>query len=338
MATYDIWVLGESNLTISGGAQLDGVTQGDGSHLVGQTITLDNRDWSPISINDVDTTFSDNGPGQTLDGAQTVNGTYYAGGTPVEAEYSLTLSDGTTTYQVVGFNVTDSAPAYATVEGLAFVGPPGSWPPQGVPLTVIAAQEGPSFLAADYVEPICFAAGTLIETPSGPRAVERLRPGDPVSTHDGRAVVLRWQGIRRYRPAAGDGPIRFRAGALGNARDLVVSPQHRLYLSDWRAELLFGVDGVLVAAKDFVDGVRVVRERVDVVTYVHLMFDRHEIILSEGIPTESLYPGPRALENLPDATRDELMAIFPELACGVSYGTAAAPLLKSYEARALFAA
>lgn len=337
MPTYSIWVLGEDEITLSGG-QLDGVTQGDGSHLVGRTLTLDSTNWSAISISDNDSDFEDNDGGQRLDGAQEVNGVTYADQTIVEAEYAFTVSDGTNTYTLVAFNVRDSAPAFSTVEGIAFIGDPGDWPPVGVPLTVVSAQEFPNFASTDYVEPVCFAAGTLIDTAEGPRPVEQFRPGHRVRTLNGRNAKVRWVGLRSYRVHDGNRPVRFRAGAIGNTRDLIVSPQHRILVRDWRVSLLFGLNGALVAAQEFVNGSDVVQEEVDVITYVHLLFDRHEIILSEGAPTESLYPGPCALNNLAPAARQELLSVFPELENLSHVAPPVAPTLKSHEARLLFAA
>lgn len=336
MPNYSIWVQDENDVTISGGGQLDGVTQGDGSHLVGLTITLGTA-RTAINVRDNDTDFRDNDSQQRLDGAQTVNGTLYSDGTVVEAEYSFTVSDGTNSYTLIAFNVRDSSPSYATVEGIAFIGDPGSWPPSGVSLTVTGASEGPNFLAADYVAPVCFAAGTLITTPQGQCAIERIRPGDKVTTLNGRKAVVRWAGLRRYRPGPEQGPIRFRAGAIGNARDLVVSPQHRVFVSDWRVMMLFGLNAALVAAQDLVDGVKVLREEVDFVTYVHLLFDRHEILISEGAATESLYPGPCALTGLEDAARRELLDLFPELSNPRNVLPPVAPSLKPHEARLLLA-
>ncbi|WP_417209913.1 Hint domain-containing protein [Antarctobacter sp.] len=338
MPTYDIWVLGEGDVTISGGGQLDGVTQGDGSHLVGRTLTLNSTNWSAISVNDDDTSFADNDSGQQLNGAQVVDGVTYVNGSVVEAEYAFNVTDGTNTYTLVAFNVQNSSPSYATVEGIAFIGDPGGWPPVGVPLTVVSAQEGPSYAADAYVEPVCFAAGTLIDTPDGPRRVELFKPGHRVRTINGRKATVRWVGQRRYRTHEGNRPIRFRAGAIGNTRDLIVSPQHRILVRDWRVSLLFGLTGALVAAQDFVNGSNVVFEDVEVITYVHLLFDRHEIILSEGAPTESLYPGPCALNNLAPSARAELLSVFPELGHHSHVAPPVAPTLKSHEARLLLAA
>lgn len=85
-------------------------------------------------------------------------------------------------------------------------------------------------------EVFCFVAGTLIETPVGWRAVEELAPGDLVITRDNGHQPVRWVGSVRLSGSSLARhsrlrPIRIRAGALGPAtpaRDLLVSPQHRV--------------------------------------------------------------------------------------------------------------
>ena len=127
MANYDIYVLQEDDLSISGGGQLDGVTQGDGSHLVGLTLTINAANWQPVSIVDGDSSFGDNDGNQRLDGPATLNDTTYADGTRVEAEYGITVTldpndPNSPTWQLVGFNVRDSSPAFGTIEGIAVIG------------------------------------------------------------------------------------------------------------------------------------------------------------------------------------------------------------------------
>lgn len=309
---YDIYVLDESDLTIVGGV-LDGVNQGDGSHLQGATITINTPNWTAISVNDDDTDFRDNDSGQRLNGDQEIDGTTYSSGTVVEAEYSLQLTDGVNTWTVVGFNVVNSSPSYATVEGLAVVGGPGGFPPAGVPLTVTSTNEGPSFEATNYATPICFASGTRIETPNGSRLIEDIKVGDLVVTQNNGPQPVRWRAARDL-PAVGRlAPIVFLPGAMGNDHVLRVSPQHRICMSDWRAELWFGEDAVLVPAKELVDGEKIFPQQGGIVTYHHLLFDRHEIIFAEGIAAESFHPGAVGLSSLESAARDELFAIFPEL-------------------------
>jgi hypothetical protein len=160
--------------------------------------------------------------------------------------------------------------------------------------------------------PPCFVAGTPIDTPEGPVAADRLRPGDHVLTLDRGARPLVWVG-RRTVPATGRfAPVRFTPGAIGNAVALEVSPQHRMLVTGWRAELLFGEPEVLVAAAHLVDGDRITRAPRADVTYIHLMFDRHEIVVAAGVPSESFNPGMAFLRRDP-VTRTELAALFPQL-------------------------
>jgi hypothetical protein len=193
---------------------------------------------------------------------------------------------------------------------------------------------------------ICVVLGTLIGTPAGPVRVEDLQVGDLVLTLDGRAEPIRWIGSRRVSGAdlARDPalrPVRIAAGAFGPdrpARDLAVSPQHRILLSGWRAELLFGEETVLAPAKGLIDdhAVRIDHE-VDDVEYFHLLFDQHEIILTEGLPTESFYPGQHSISELDRAARDELLRLFPELEDDRLLPAVAGPALRPWEARLLAA-
>jgi hypothetical protein len=191
---------------------------------------------------------------------------------------------------------------------------------------------------------ICVARGTLIATPSGEVPVEELHPGDLVLTADGRAEKIRWIASRHLSAAelAADPtirPIRIAAGAFGDgrpARDLRVSPQHRVFLTGWQAELLFGAESVLVPAKGLVDDCAVGVDRaVEEVEYFHLLFDRHEVILTEGLPTESFFPGPHSLSELAGPARDEFLRLFPGFKEEATPFDPAGPGLRTWEARLL---
>lgn len=168
----------------------------------------------------------------------------------------------------------------------------------------------------DIEKIICFAAGTRIATPYGPRAVETLRPGDLVLTRDNGPQPIRWAGARTVAAQGDLAPIRFETGALGNSRPLLVSPQHRMLCDDWRAQMLFGETEVLVAAKHLVNDRTIRRAPGGLVSYHHILFDRHEIVLAEGAASESFHPGDEALSALDGATRRELLRLFPELVTG----------------------
>lgn len=355
MPTNSVWMLQSANVTVSGGGSLSGITQGDGSHLVGRTITLNNNSWLETRISDDDPNFADNDTSQRLDGAQTIGGVKYASGTIVENEYTLTLRNPATgqVWKVYGYNVNNSNPAYATIEGLAFFGGEGQFPPIGVALTVVSAAEGPpnsGAAAINYTQlafPPCLTPGTLVRTPEGDRLIETLKPGDLVLTRDHGAQPLRWVGsvdVTAARLAAEPAfrPVRIGKGALGNGlpqRALLVSPQHRMVVSGWRTELLFGMPEALVAAKHLINGNDIASaDSVAGTTYIHLMFDRHEVIWAEGAETESFHP--HLIEQsglLPDHVA-EILALFPELGGHPSvYGETARPCLKGWEALALAA-
>lgn len=159
----------------------------------------------------------------------------------------------------------------------------------------------------------CFAAGTLIEAQGGPRPVETLSVGDLVLTADNDFQPIRWIGQRAVIGRGNMTPILIRAGALGNYRDLLVSPQHRMLIADWRAEMYFAKPQVLVAAKHLVNGTTIRPAPRDRITYVHLAFDRHEVIYAEGCPSESLHLAAESLITLGPRALAELQQIFPDL-------------------------
>ncbi len=76
--------------------------------------------------------------------------------------------------------------------------------------------------------PPCFTPGMLIATPQGPRPVERIAPGDLVLTRDHGARAVLWTGMRRIVAEGDLAPIVIAAGMLGNRREIIVAPQHRV--------------------------------------------------------------------------------------------------------------
>jgi hypothetical protein len=94
---------------------------------------------------------------------------------------------------------------------------------------------------------------------------------------------------------------------------------------------------VLVAAKHLTKqpGIDVVETKE--ITYVHLMFDHHEVILSDGAWTESFQPGDQALAGIASDQRDEVLSLFPELATpeGITAYGAARRSLRRHEAEML---
>lgn len=149
-----------------------------------------------------------------------------------------------------------------------------------------------TFMDVSDLGPACFVTGTRIATPDGPRRIETLAIGDPVLTRDAGAQPILWIGQRTSVADGDHAPVRIGKGALGNRADLLVSPQHRMLIDGWRAELFFGQDEVLVAAKHLVAGNDLINVQPQpTVDYMHLLLDGHQVIWAEGTPCESLDPG-----------------------------------------------
>jgi len=155
---------------------------------------------------------------------------------------------------------------------------------------------------------VCFTSGTAIRTPYGDVLIDDLKVGDLVITMDNGPQKIRWIGKRHLsglelNTAPKLRPILIKRGALNNERALLVSPQHGMLLRP------NGVPSRLVRAKHLAStmpGIRIANGRREI-TYIHLMFDRHQIIFAEGIPTESFFPGPMAMNALEEqASRESL--------------------------------
>ena len=162
--------------------------------------------------------------------------------------------------------------------------------------------------------PVCFGAGTLILTNQGQKAVEKLVPGDKVITRDNGFQTVRWVGHTAVRAEGLYTPIEFQAGSIGNETLLRLSPEHRVLVTGWAPELLMGQPEVFVAAKHLVNDKNIRHAPGGIITYVHFMLDRHEIVFANGAQCESFHPGEVALQALDRDVRRELFSLFPELA------------------------
>lgn len=169
---------------------------------------------------------------------------------------------------------------------------------------------------------VCFARGTQIETPNGPVPIESLQAGDFTQTLDGPAQEIRWIGSRKFGAAhlahrTALRPVKISAGTMGHGlpnRDLLVSQQHRMLVSSKVAERMLGVRDVLIAALKLTEMPGIYTDTsVTEVEYFHLLFDKHEVIFANGLPSESLFTGPEALKALSPEGRAEIRQIFPEL-------------------------
>ena len=159
----------------------------------------------------------------------------------------------------------------------------------------------------------CFVAGTLIDTDTGPRAIETLKPGDTVLTLDAGAQPVRWIGTTKVNGRGSLAPVCLSPGVYGATHPVWVSPQHRILIDDWRAQLHCGADEVLIPAKALING-RTVRQTPRAqVTYVHLLFDHHQIVTTAGLRSESYFPVAAESDGWAPEVERELRALFPQI-------------------------
>ncbi len=164
---------------------------------------------------------------------------------------------------------------------------------------------------SDYIT--CFAAGTLIETAEGSVEVQTLERGQLVWTRDGGLQPVRWIGTTEVPGFGAFAPVMIEAGTLGNRRDLLVSQEHRVLIKAPATDMLFGTPEVFVAAKHLCGHPGISIRETNRITYVHFMFDRHQIVRSNGVLTESFYYGNSAKYALSSPQRAEIRALFPSI-------------------------
>lgn len=230
---------------------------------------------------------------QVLTQAITLNGSTFNVGDQVELEFAFTTTSGDTFWiiRIDGENVGISGPVLPT---------------PGTTYTVNGNADGAETPVGDIP---CFTDGAMVETPKGLVAIETLRPGDLVMTHDRGPQPIQWVGARRpseleflFFPTLR--AIVVSKGALGPNlpdADLVLSPLHRVLFRSEQAELYFGSSEHLVAVKHLVNGKTIYRDPARRPTYRHLLLATHELLTVNGMLAESLYPAARGADSMFEA-------------------------------------
>lgn len=287
---------GADNDTLDGGAGDDTLTGGDGSDLFV---------WDGSS-NDVITDFGVGNTGSTGDAdVDTYTGdndfvdlTSVFNTSTLAAYNAAAGTSFTTSFEAMNDDVADGVIDF---NGTDFSGPT---------LTL----SGRTSLETDETGVVCFATGTMIMTGSGEVAIENLRPGDMIQTMDNGLQPLAMMAARKLgadqlalRPKLK--PVLVQPGAFGWHRSLVVSPQHALLLRQDNEEILVRATHLADAKGGAVRRMAGCKS----VTYMHLVFDAHQIIFANGRPTESFYPGPQAIKALDAEAFQEFALIFPDL-------------------------
>ncbi|SEW02494.1 Hint domain-containing protein [Cognatiyoonia koreensis] len=147
---------------------------------------------------------------------------------------------------------------------------------------------------------VSFTRGTHITLASGRQIpIEEMKVGDRVLTRDDGPQAVRWIGQTTLRAVGDFAPVVIKKGALHNEHDLVVSPDHRIFVYQRQDRLGAGRNEVLIKVRHLINGESVYQRDGGFVDYFQLLFDDHQIIYAEGIAAESLLIDPRTRDALP---------------------------------------
>jgi len=277
-----------------------GANEGDDLTFA-EELTLDDTYWFSDTARQVRLGIESSDSGAITVGEDTGVGT---AGASLHLDSCLTFMspDGTTTEVLILVEVDmfgDAAAVYA------------------LPLAPLTAKTDYTLVGIDiedaarkFAEVACvsFTRGTRITLASGAqRVIEKLSVGDRVLTRDNGVQEIRWIGHSTVRAVGEFAPIVIKAGALNNEADLVVSPDHRLFIYQREDAIGAGRRELLVKARHLVNGDTVIQQDGGFVEYYQLLFDGHEIIYAEGIAAETLLVDTRTRAALPPEL-DEVLA------------------------------
>ncbi|MEM7598872.1 MAG: Hint domain-containing protein, partial [Pseudomonadota bacterium] len=327
---FDSLIGGQGDDTLDGDSGRDTMTGGDGDDVFVETANQGA---------DIITDFGEGNSGSINDGDQTNNDfvdlSEFYNSTTLDAVNNSDADPSNDFSSALGMLRADAEDGRidGVIDGTDFSAEIG-----GVDLTIENGGNAVTGtdLTFDNTNVACFVRGTQIATRRGSVAIEDLKEGDEVITMDHGFQKIRWIGSTSV-PATGSlAPVVIRKGAMGNERDLRVSPQHRMLVRGWHVELMFGQKEALVPAKALINDETVFPLEGGTVDYFHMMFDRHELVYAEGIPSESFHPGHVGLGSFAEETREEILTLFPELrADAAGYSEHVRPSLKVREAKVL---
>jgi len=312
MPTLYLWQI--NDITSVGPDVFSNTGDGNGGAVGVSTFSIDaGATTHAIDVTDNDSRLENlDGSSQDISTAVSFNGSSFSPGDNIQVEYSYIVRP------VGSSDPADNVTVYAirmdnTVHGVASDGPLVP----GVSYDVLTiSSNSPS---VDYSSVFaCFGPGTLIDTPDGPRPVDALKPGDLVSTLDHGPRPVRWTHTSTHSLDGGvdedNRPVLIKAGALAcgrPARDLIVSPHHRILVGGARQLEDMFENEALVPAKSLstLPGIRFMKGKTQI-SWFHFACDRHEVVLSNGCFSESLLLGPMIVNGLPPSERRALVELF----------------------------
>ena len=263
-----------------------------------------------IEITDDDLIFDEVDSSQKLTSDVALDGLKVASGTSINSAYDLiNTADG---HKITSFHFGGSGYQQGDVDGIV------STEPMAAGETFVFNLERTSHRKAnayqDYVA--CFAKGTGIATPTGETPIEDLQAGDLISTLANGPQPLAWVGSRVTAGFGAHAPVALPKGWNGLTHDLLVSRQHRMLLTGPLFDLVAETPAAFVTAAHLLDAGVGRAAPICEIEYHHLLLDKHEVILANGSPSESLLltPASAAVFGLsPPAETNPMEVSYPVL-------------------------
>ncbi len=157
------------------------------------------------------------------------------------------------------------------------------------PYTLIGVDRKNAHRRLGLASCVSFTRGTHITMADGAQTpVESLNVGDKVLTRDAGVQEIRWIGRSTVRATGPFAPIVITAGTLNNLGDLVVNPDHRLFVYQREDKVGAGQAEVMVKARYLLNGTSVYVQNGGYIEYFQLLLDDHHIIFAEGIAVETM--------------------------------------------------
>jgi len=169
---------------------------------------------------------------------------------------------------------------------------------------------------------VCFTPGTRILTAFGHTPIQDLNPGDLIHTADNGLQPLLWIGSReitraRLHVAPHLAPVKISKDAFGPGlpmADMRVSPAHRFLLRSKSFNERYGEAEVLAPAAGLLNNTTISKDTdLQDTRYVHMLFEEHQVIFAENVPTESFFPNPDTLMALTSDAREQVFDTLPDL-------------------------
>lgn len=156
-----------------------------------------------------------------------------------------------------------------------------------------------------FFTPSCFTPDTQILTIHGLHRIGSLRPGDMVVTADHgpqkiRQIIEHSFGPHVLKHQHSLRPVVIEAGSFGRGL-----PHRRLHVSRQHGFAALGGNALIRAAHlaEVCNIARIQKNRPNPVRYLHLVLDRHALVLVEGVWAETYFNNRLSKDVLPEPTR-----------------------------------